>query len=71
MQRPETRTPLDQQGETVMADQNRRAERLMHPANGRLVYVPPYRPALHPMARLWLDLKDDVAGQQVMRVEAQ
>jgi transposase len=48
-----------------------RAQRLMLPANVRLVFFPPYGPELNPMERLWRDLKDDLAWQHFMSVEAQ
>jgi transposase len=48
-----------------------RAQRLMLPANVRLVFFPPYCPELNPIERLWRDLKDDLAWQQFMSVGAQ
>jgi len=38
------------------------AERLILPANVRLVCLPPYGPALNPMERVWRDLKAALAG---------
>ena len=43
----------------------------MLPANVRLVFLPPYCPELNPIERLWRDLKDDLAWQQFISVEAQ
>jgi transposase len=37
----------------------------------RLVFLPPYCPELNPIERLWRDLKDDLAWQQFISVEAQ
>ena len=48
-----------------------RAQQLMLPSNVRLVFLPPYCPELNPIERLWRDLKDDLAWQQCMRMEAQ
>jgi transposase len=48
-----------------------KARRLMIPANVRLVFLPPYCPELNPIERLWRDLKDELAWQQFISVEAQ
>jgi transposase len=48
-----------------------RAQRLMLPSHVRLVFLPPYCPELNPIERLWRNLKDDLAWQQFMSVEAQ
>jgi len=48
-----------------------KAQRLLLPSNVRLVCLPPYCPELNPIARLWRDLKDDLAWQQFISVEAQ
>jgi hypothetical protein len=37
------------------------AERLILPANVRLVFLPPYCPELNPSERVWRDLKDALA----------
>ena len=47
------------------------AQRLMIPANVRLVCLPPYGPELNPMERVWRDLKDDIAWQLFSALEAQ
>jgi transposase len=47
------------------------AQRLMIPANVRLVFFPPYCPELNPMERVWRDLKDDLAWQLFPHLEAQ
>jgi putative transposase len=47
------------------------APRLTIPATGRCVFVPPYCPALNPIERVWRDLKDAVAWQQFLKVDAQ
>jgi transposase len=47
------------------------AQRLTIPAHVRLVFVPPYGPALNPIERVWRDLKDDLAGRQFLKVEVQ
>lgn len=46
------------------------AQRLMIPANVRLVFLPPYGPELNPIERVWRDLKDDLAGQQFPNLDA-
>jgi hypothetical protein len=46
------------------------AQRLTSPAHVRLVCFPPYGPELNPLARVWRDLKDDVAWQQFLPVDA-
>jgi transposase len=47
------------------------AQRLTMPANVRLVFLPPYCPELSPIERVWRDLKDDLAWQQFLSVDAQ
>lgn len=47
------------------------AQRLRWPENVRCVWLPPYGPELNPIARVWRDLKDDLAWQQFPTVEAQ
>jgi putative transposase len=47
------------------------AQRLTMPANVRLVFVPPYGPERSPIERVWRDLKDDLAWQQFLSVDAQ
>jgi transposase len=47
------------------------AQRLTLPANVRLVFLPPYCPELNPIERVWRDLKDDLAWQQCLSVDAQ
>ena len=47
------------------------AQRLTLPANVRLVFLPPYCPELNPIERVWRDLKDDLAWQQFLSVDAQ
>jgi transposase len=47
------------------------AQRLTMPAHVRLVFLPPYGPELSPIERVWRDLKDDLAWQQFLSVEAQ
>jgi putative transposase len=47
------------------------AQRLTLPANVRLGFFPPYGPELNPIERVWRDLKDDLAWQQFMHLEAQ
>jgi putative transposase len=37
----------------------------------RLVFLPPYCPELNPIERVWRAVKDDLAWQQFMHVEAQ
>jgi transposase len=43
----------------------------MLPANVRFVFLPPYGPELNPIERLWRDLKDDLAWQPCISVDAQ
>jgi transposase len=38
-----------------------KAKALSIPDNVRLLFLPPYSPELHPIERLWQDLKDHVA----------
>jgi transposase len=47
------------------------AQRLMIPANVRLVFLPPYCPELNPIERVWRDLKDDLAWQLFPNLDAQ
>jgi DDE superfamily endonuclease len=47
------------------------AQRLTPPANVRLVLLPPYGPELNPLERVGRDLKDDLAWQPFMTVDAQ
>jgi putative transposase len=47
------------------------AQRLTLPANVRLVFFPPYGPKLNPIERVRSDVKDDLAWQQCMNLEAQ
>ncbi len=46
------------------------AARLTLPANVRLLFLPPYCPELSPIARVWRDVKDDLAWQQFTRHSA-
>jgi hypothetical protein len=46
------------------------ARRLRWPAQVRAVWVPPCGPELNPIARVWRDLKDDLAWQQCPSVDA-
>jgi transposase len=47
------------------------AQRLILPPNVRLVFLPPYCPELNPIERVWRDLKDKVAWQQFVDLNAQ
>jgi transposase len=47
------------------------AERLILPANVRLVFLPPYCPELNPIARVWRDLKDALAWLHFAHLEGQ
>jgi putative transposase len=47
------------------------AERLILPANVRLVFLPPYCPERHPIERVWRDLKDALAWLHVAHLEGQ
>jgi transposase len=47
------------------------AERLILPANVRLVFLPPYCPALNPIERVWRDLKDALAWLHFTHLEGQ
>jgi hypothetical protein len=47
------------------------APRLTIPADRRLVCLPPYGPELNPIERVWRDLKDDLAWQPFLKVDAQ
>jgi putative transposase len=40
------------------------------PTNVRAVWLPPYCPELNPIERFWRDLKDDLAWQQFVDLEA-
>jgi putative transposase len=46
------------------------AQQLTLPANVRLVFLPPYGPELNPIERVGRDLKDDLAWQPCLRVDA-
>jgi transposase len=46
------------------------AERLLLPANVRLVFLPPYCPELNPSERVWRDLKDALAWLHFAHLEA-
>jgi transposase len=41
------------------------AQRIQWPAHVRYVWLPPRGPERNPMERVWRDLKDDLAWQQV------
>ncbi len=47
------------------------AKGLVLPANVRLVWLPPASPELNPIERVWRDLKDAIAWQQFIDLEAQ
>jgi transposase len=47
------------------------AQRLRWPENVRYVWLPPYGPELSPIARVWRDLKDDLAWCQFPNLDAQ
>ena len=47
------------------------AERLILPANVRLVFLPPYCPELNPIERVWRDLKDALAWLHFAHLEGQ
>jgi hypothetical protein len=47
------------------------AQRLIIPANVRLVFLPPYCPELNPIERVWRDLKDALAWRQFPTLDAQ
>jgi hypothetical protein len=47
------------------------SQRLILPANVRLLFLPPYGPELNPIERVGRDLKDDVAWQQCTDLKAQ
>jgi transposase len=47
------------------------AQRLMLPANVRLVFLPPYGPELNPIERVWRDLKDALAWLHFPNLDAQ
>jgi transposase len=45
------------------------AERLILPANVRLVFLPPYGPELNPIERVWRDLKEALAWLHCAHLE--
>jgi putative transposase len=47
------------------------AQRLRWPEPVRAMWLPPYGPELNPSERLWRDLKDDLAWQPFVDLEAQ
>jgi transposase len=47
------------------------AQRIRWPANVQPVWLPPYGPELNPIERVWRDVKDDLAWQQCVDLEAQ
>jgi transposase len=47
------------------------AQCLRWPENVRAVWLPPYGPELNPLARVWRDLKDDLAWEQFADLTAQ
>jgi hypothetical protein len=47
------------------------AQRLRWPANVQPVWLPPYCPELNPIARVWRDVKDELAWLQFPELEAQ
>jgi hypothetical protein len=47
------------------------AQRLRWPENVHGVWLPPYCPELNPIERVWRDLKDDVAWEQLADLAAQ
>ncbi len=47
------------------------AQGLRWPENVRYVWLPPYGPELSPIARVWRDVKDDVAWRQFPDLDAQ
>jgi putative transposase len=46
------------------------AQRSRWPAHVRCVWRPPYCPELNPIERVWRDLKDDLAWQQCLDLDA-
>lgn len=46
------------------------AQRVQWPDHVRPVWLPPDGPELNPIARVWRDLKDDLAWQQFSDIEA-
>lgn len=46
------------------------AQGIRWPENLRCVWLPPYCPELNPIERVWRDLKDELAWQQVANVDA-
>jgi transposase len=47
------------------------AQRLILPANVRLVFLPPYCPELNPIERVWRDLKDALAWLHFPNLDVQ
>jgi DDE superfamily endonuclease len=47
------------------------AQRIRWPAHVRCVWLPPYGPELNPIERVWRDLKDDLAWQPFLDLDAQ
>jgi len=47
------------------------AQRIRWPAHVQPVWLPPYGPELNPIERVWRDVKDDLAWQQVVDLAAQ
>jgi transposase len=47
-----------------------KAKSLVIPDNVVCLFLPPYSPELHPIARLWRDLKDRLAWVLVAQIEA-
>jgi hypothetical protein len=47
------------------------AQRIRWPAHVQPVWLPPYCPELNPIERVWRDVKDDLAWQQFVDLEAQ
>lgn len=47
------------------------ASRVHWPDHVRAVWLPPYCPELNPIERVWRDLRDDLAWQQFVNLQAQ
>jgi transposase len=47
------------------------AHRLRWPTNVRPVWLPPYCPELHPIERVWRDVKDHLAWEQFTELDVQ
>jgi transposase len=47
------------------------SSQLTLPENVRLLFLPPYCPELHPIERVWRDLKDAMAWRPFAKLEAQ